>query len=250
LHTYLTNGRVTRFLHICLIALTAATPRPAAAQAHVHPESPVPDAVGVTPLATPRGRYEIQATRAGQPVGIDGILSDEAWREAPMIDSFTQQEPNNGQPATERTEVRVLYDSGYLYIAVHAFDSDPDHIVATEMRRDSARLMDEDHFEVIPDTFRDSRSGYMFVTNPLGAKLEQQIFEEGGGNTRGSASNINKDWNGVWEAAARRTSDGWTAEIAIPVVTVRSPEDFGTQIKAETARWAKVIRDANIKRIE
>src|SRR6476620_6717595 len=100
LHTHLTHGRVTRFLHICLLALTAATPRPAAAQAHVHPESPVPDAVAVTPLATPRSRYEIQATRAGQPVGIDGILSDEAWREAPMIDSFTQPDSNNGQPAT------------------------------------------------------------------------------------------------------------------------------------------------------
>ena len=150
LHTQLTNCRITRFVHICLIALTAATPRPAAAQAHVHPESPIPDAVGVTPLATPRSRYEIQATRAGQPVGIDGILSDEAWRDAPMIDSFTQQEPNNGQPATERTEVRLLYDSGFLYIGVHAFDSDPDHIVATEMRRDSARLMDEDQFRGDP----------------------------------------------------------------------------------------------------
>jgi hypothetical protein len=64
----------------------------------------------------------------------------------------------------------------------------------------------------------------MFVTNPLGGKLEQQIFEEGGGNARGSASNINRNWDGVWTVAARRTDDGWTAEIAIPMVTVRSPE--------------------------
>jgi hypothetical protein len=259
LHIHLTNRRATRFLHICLLALIAAAPRPAAAQAHVHPESPIPDAVGVTPLATPRSRYEIQAMRAGQPVGIDGILSDEAWRDAPMIDSFTQQEPNNGQAATERTEVRLLYDSGYLYIGVHAFDSDPDHIVATEMRRDSPRLMDEDNFEVILDTFRDSRSGYMFVTNPLGAKLEQQIFEEGGGNVRGSASNINKDWNGVWEAAARRTSDGWTAEIAIPVVTVRSP-DVPVQIwginfmrsirrKNEQVYWSPIPKPYNIMQV-
>jgi hypothetical protein len=82
----------------------AAVPRPAAAQAHVHPELPVPDAVGATPIVTPRSRYEIQAGRAGQPVEIDGILSDEAWRDAPVIDTFTQQEPENGQPATERTE--------------------------------------------------------------------------------------------------------------------------------------------------
>ena len=107
---------------------------------------------------------------------------------------------------------------------MRAFDSDPSGIVATEMRRDSPRMLDEDNFQVILDTFRDSRSGYMFVTNPLGAKLEQQVFEEGGGNARGSASNINRDWNGVWDAAARRTDDGWTAEIAIPMVTVRSPD--------------------------
>ena len=154
---------------------------------------------------------------------IDGALTEPAWTTAAVVTEFTQQEPVDGQPATERTEVRVMYDTHNLYIGVHAFDSAPDRIVATEMRRDSSRLFDEDNFQVILDTFRDSRNGYMFVTNPLGAKLEQQIFEEGGGNARGSASNINKDWNGVWDAAAKRTADGWVAEIAIPVVTVRSP---------------------------
>ena len=98
----------------------------------------------------------------------------------------------------------MLYDSNHLYIGVRAFDSTPERVIATEMRRDSARMLDEENFQVILDTFRDRRSGYMFVVNPLGAKLEQQIFEEGGGNARGAASNVNRDWNGVWEAAARR----------------------------------------------
>ena len=62
-------------------------------------------------------------------------------------------------------------------------------------------MLEEDNFQIILDTFRDSRSGYMFVTNPLGAKLEQQVFEEGGGNARGAASNINRNWDGVWSAA-------------------------------------------------
>src|SRR5262245_15851713 len=259
LSTRSAQRRSRRLMPLLLVALIPAVPRPAAAQAHVHPDLPVPDAVGATPIFTPRGRYEVQAARAGQAIEIDGLLSDEAWREAPMIDTFTQQEPENGQPATERTEVRLLYDSSNLYIAVHAFDSEPDHIVATEMRRDSARLLDEDHFEIILDTFRDSRSGYMFVTNPLGAKLEQQIFEEGGGNTRGSASNINKDWNGVWEAAARRTSDGWVAEIAIPVVTVRSPDvpvqtwgiNFMRSIrrKNEQVYWSPIPKPFNIMQV-
>ncbi len=174
--------------------------------------------------STSRDQYQIQARRAGaKPPAIDGVLGDEAWRDAAVIDTFTQQEPADGQPATERTEVRILYDSNHLYIAVHAFDSQPDAIISTEMRRDSLRMLDEDNFQIILDTFRDSRSGYMFVTNPLGAKLEQQIFGEGGGNVRGSASNINRDWDGVWDSAARRTSDGWSAEIEIPMVTLRSP---------------------------
>ena len=120
--------------------------------------------------------------------------------------------------------MRILYDANHLYIGVRLFDSTPEAIIATEMRRDSPRILDEDNFQIILDTFRDRRSGYMFVTNPLGAKLEQQIFEEGGGNARGASSNINRDWNGVWDVAARRTSDGWTAEIEIPMVTLRSPD--------------------------
>ena len=213
-----------RLMALLALAWCAAS-LDAQAQVHIHPEpATVETPAGPVTFNRLREQYQVQALRAGRAPDIDGVLSDEVWQSAPLIDTFTQQEPVNGEPATERTEVRILYDSGHLYIAVHAFDSNPDQIVATEMRRDSDRLFDEDNFEVILDTFRDSRSGYMFVTNPLGAKLEQQIFEEGGGNTRGSASNVNKDWNGVWVAAARRTSDGWTAEIAIPVVTVRSPD--------------------------
>ena len=210
---------------VCCLAAT-----PAAAQTQNHDHQPPPASVTTPPPVTPAGgdpasQYVIQPPRAGQrPPAIDGVLNDEAWRNAAVIDSFTQQEPVNGQPATERTEVRVIYDANHLYIAVHAFDATPDAIIATEMRRDSTRIMDEDNFQVIFDTFRDRRNGYMFVTNPLGAKLEEQIFEEGGGNARGSASNINRDWNGVWDVAARRTSDGWTAEIEIPMVTLRSPD--------------------------
>ena len=190
---------------------------------------------------------------------VDGVLDEEAWKNAAVVESFTQQEPSDGAAATERTEVRLLYDANHLYIGVHAFDSQPGGVVATEMRRDSPRLLDEDNFQIILDTFRDSRSGYMFVTNPLGAKLEQQVFEEGGGNVRGAASNINRDWNGVWNAAARRTSDGWSAEIEIPMVTVRSPEvdvqtwgiNFMRNIarKHEQVYWAPIVKPYGLTRV-
>ncbi|MBI4886472.1 MAG: carbohydrate binding family 9 domain-containing protein [Acidobacteria bacterium] len=204
-------------------------------------------------------QYRIDARRAPRAPAIDGALDEPMWRDAAMVDSFTQQEPVDGEPATERTEVRVLYDAGHLYIGVHAFDSQPAAVIATEMRRDSPQLLEEDNFQIILDTFRDSRSGYMFVTNPLGAKLEQQVFEEGGGNLRGAASNINRDWNGVWDAAAQRTADGWTAEIDIPMVTVRSPEvdvqtwgiNFMRNIrrKNEVVYWSPIPKPYTLTRV-
>ena len=209
--------------------------------------------------AMDRSRYRIMVQLASRVPDIDGQLSDPAWRTADVVAGFTQQEPADGEPATEQTEVRLLYDAGHLYIAVHAFDSEPDGIIATEMRRDSPRLLDEDNFQIILDTFRDSRSGYMFVTNPLGAKLEQQIFEEGSGNARGASSNVNRNWDGVWVVAARRTGDGWVAEIAIPMVTLRSPDveaqtwgiNFMRNIrrKNEQAYWAPIPKPYGLTQV-
>ena len=175
-------------------------------------------------LLPPAERYRVQPTRVQNQPQLDGVLDEDAWLEAAVIDSFVQQEPAEGDPATERTVVRLMYDDQAVYIGVEAYDSEGASVIATEMRRDSPRLLDEDNFQVIFDTFRDSRSGYMFVTNPLGAKLEQQISEEGEGGRRGISSNINRDWDGVWDVASRLTANGWVAEIAIPMVTLRFPE--------------------------
>jgi hypothetical protein len=239
------NSRCLSTIALLAIGLVCLGVTPGVAQEHDH--------------STGQGQYHLIAGRADRPLVVDGILDEAVWSEAPMVDGFTQQEPSDGAPASERTAVRVLYDAQHLYIGVHAFDSDPAGVIATEMRRDSARILDEDNFQIIIDSFRDSRSGYMFVTNPLGAKLEQQVFEEGAGNLRGAASNINRDWNGVWDAAAKRTADGWTAEIAIPMVTIRSPEvdvqtwgmNFMRQIrrKNEQAFWAPIPKPYTLTRV-
>src|SRR4029079_6621603 len=154
-----------------------------------------------------------------------------------------------------------MYDSKNLLIAVHAFDAQPAGIVATEMRRDADRLFDEDNFQIIIDTFNDSRNGYMFVTTPLGAKLEQQISEEGEGNTRAGLinANVNKNWDGIWDVAATITDDGWTAEIAIPLTTLRFP-DTGQQSwginfmrnirrKNEQVYWAPIPKAYSLTRV-
>ena len=140
-------------------------------------------------------RPSVRGTRTTDAPRLDGNLNEPAWETAELVDDFTQQEPNLGESPTERTEVRVLFDSGHLYIGVHAYDSQPSAITATEMRRDADRLLAEDSFQFVLDTFNDSRNGYLFATTPLGAKLEEQISEEGEGSSRGNSnnSNVNRD---------------------------------------------------------
>ncbi len=209
-----------------------------------------------------REQYRVEPKRVEQGPVIDGVLDEAVWRDAAVIESFTQQEPAEGAAATERTQILLIYDASSLYLGLRAYDTDPTGIIATEMRRDSERLLgDEDSFQIILDTFNDSRSVYMFVTNPLGAKLEQQVFEEGEGGRpgRGSASNINRDWDGVWDVAARRTPDGWVAEIEIPMVTVRFPEsnlqqwgiNFMRNIrrKNEQVFWAPIPKAYTLTRV-
>jgi TolB-like protein len=210
----------------------------------------------------PAGRYAVEPTRTAQQPSLDGALDEAAWQNAAVIDDFIQQEPAEGDPATERTVVRLMYDAEMLYVGVEAYDSEPTGIIATEMRRDSRQLLDEDNFQIIIDTFNDSRSGYMFVTSPLGARLEQQISEEGEGgysSFNSSNSNINIDWDGVWNVATRRTDEGWFAEIAVPMVTMRFPKtdqqvwgvNFMRNIrrKNEQVYWAPIPKGYNLTRV-
>ena len=239
-------------------------------------------AVPTSAVAQPsKERPFIQAAKVDTGPKVDGVLDDAVWQTATPVETFTQQEPNLGQPASERTEVRIVYDSRTIYIAVHAYQpggvalaeagagaadpgADPhahhgDGVVATEMRRDSDRLFDEDNFQVILDTFKDSRNGYMFVTTPLGAKLEQQVFDEGEGGGRGTTSNVNRNWEGVWDSAARITDDGWTAEIAIPTNTLRfrstDQQTWGINFlrhirrKNELDYWSPIPRAYSLTRV-
>ena len=261
--------RTTCFLASVLCAVGAAVP--AAAQSAVEAGNGGPPA-GAQPLIfegsgavddaglPPAGRLRVAPRRVAQPPVVDGRLDEEAWLSAAVVDDFVQQEPAEGEPATERTVVRLLYDAQALYIGVEAYDSVPEGVIATEMRRDSLRLLDEDNFQVILDTFQDRRSGYMFVTSPLGAKLEQQVSEEGEGGWRGTnTSNINVNWDGVWDVVAHRTPEGWTAEIAIPMITLRFPENdeqvWGVNFmrnirrKNEQVFWAPISKEYTLTRV-
>ena len=215
-------------------------------------------------LQESRQLYAVAAVRVDEAPVLDGALDDAIWLRASVIDQFVQQEPEEGAPATERTEVLILYDAKNLYIGLRAHDSQPGGIVSTEMRRDSERILQEDSFQIILDTFNDSRSGYMFVTSPLGAKLEQQISNEGGDSGRGrggtgGTGNINRDWDGVWHVSVGRMDSGWTAEIAIPMVTLRFPaaesQEWGVNFmrnirrKNEQVFWAPIPRAYDLARV-
>jgi hypothetical protein len=250
---------MTRLALAGALSLAVTAPASLDAQDH-HPDAAVLEAQegSRTPEAN-RAAFSVPAVRVVERPSIDGDLSDPVWASAPLIDRFVQQEPNEGAPATERTEIRVLYAGNSLFIAMKAFDSQPDQVIATEMRRDSNRILDEDNFQIILDTFMDSRSAYMFVVNPLGAQLDQQVFDEGGRDRRGSALAVNRDWDGVWSVSARRTSDGWVAEIEIPMVTIRfpdqSPQSWGVNFmrdirrKNEQVFWAPIPREFSLTRV-
>jgi hypothetical protein len=146
---------------------------------------------------------------------LDGTLDDPLWVQATPISNFLQREPYKGQPPTERTEVRVLYNKHEVYFGITCFDSDPKGIVATELRGDVSQELD-DYFEIIIDSSHDRRNAYVFQVNPLGTQRDALITEEQ------AAENGDGDpgWDGVWTSEARITKDGWTATVSIPFSTL------------------------------
>jgi len=145
-------------------------------------------------------------------INLDGELSEVCWQNAIRISNFTQRELNEGEPATERTEIAIVYTTNIMYIGFWGYDDNPDKIVAQKMERDFSWGTD-DNFEMIISTFNDNRNGYLFVTNPNGARADVLISNEGEG--------FNSSWNGVWDVATTLTDEGWFAEIQIPFSTLK-----------------------------
>jgi hypothetical protein len=172
-----------------------------------------PEPVSAQPPAD--GRRVVTAVRLaeGEAIQIDGRLDEPAWQRAVPASDFRQQDPDNGAPATEATEVRVLYSRQRLYIGVVAFDSEPGRILGNQMQRDQPFSAD-DRFMWTLDPYLDGRSGYFFEINPSGA-MGDGVLEQQQGTT-----STNKSWDGIWNARVRRSDAGWTAEIEIPFNTL------------------------------
>jgi hypothetical protein len=193
----------------------------------------------------------IEAHRIESLIQVDGVLNEKEWADARKVSNFTQRELFVNQPVTERTEVAIIYNSDYLYVGVWCYDSNPQKIIAKEYKRDFEYDLD-DNFILIFDTYRDQRNGFMFVTNPNGARSDLQIFNNGG--------SLNKFWNGVWDVKTTKTDSGWFAEFKIPFSTLKYSPSDGAQVwscnfernirrKREQARWQGWGRDNTITQV-
>jgi len=147
---------------------------------------------------------------------MDGTLDDPLWQLAKPISDFRQKEPYEGEPATEKTEVRILYTRHAVYFGIQCFDSEPSKIIATELRRDVSQDLD-DHFEILIDSNFDRRGGYVFEINPLGTQSDGLIVEEQEGS---QDTEFDTGWDGVWVSEARIGETGWTATIEIPFTSL------------------------------
>ncbi len=145
----------------------------------------------------------------GERITLDGRLDEGVWLRAAPAKDFIQIDPRNGAPATEPTEVRIVFSRDALYLGVTAFDSEPDKWLGFQRRRDEF-LGSDDRFMWRIDTFLDERSGYFFEMNPSGL-MADAVF---------NANGQNRAWDGIWNARHRHSEFGWTLEIEIPFRTL------------------------------
>jgi hypothetical protein len=183
------------------------------------------------------------ATRIEGGLRLDGRLDEPEWTNAQPLGPLVQTEPSEGAPASEATEVRVLYDEDNLYFGILCRDRMPAAVVNTQLGRD-ADLDVDDRVIVVLDPFFDRRNGFFFEVNPAGARADGQVSN--------NAEHASYDWDGIWDAAARRNESGWAAEIAIPFKTLRfraGQTAWGLNVERsikrleETSRWAAPRRD-------
>ncbi len=199
------------------------------------------------------------------PPVIDGRLDDSVWAEAEPITGFVQREPAEGRAASQRTEVRLAFDSEALYVGGWMYDDDPDAIVLGQTLRD-ASLNDADAFVLILDTYRDQQNGFVFGTTPAGIEYDGQVVNQGqgGGNAQrrqqsGSGGGFNLNWDGSWQVATSTDARGWYAEMRIPFATLRYGQggeqiwgvNFERRIRRnnEQAVWAPIPRQFDLYRV-
>ena len=201
--------------------------------------------------AAPGPDTGISARRTSAQIRIDGRLDEAAWAQVPAASGFTQEWPLRGQPARQRTEVRLLYDDQFLYVGARmhhdrTLDGGPATVVRRLHRRDQDSM--GDWFGVAIDSNHDRRTAVVFEVNAAGVQKDQVIYND---NT------FDASWDGVWESAVTADGDGWSAELKIPLSLLRfkageGPQAWGINFSRtdqgavrEFSRWMVVPRGDN-----
>jgi hypothetical protein len=181
---------------------------------------------------------------SGDAIRVDGDLTERSWTSAASVSGFQQREPAEGAPATHATDVRVLFDAAAMYVAVRAFDPEPDRIVGLLTRRDDSSP--SDWISVLIDSYYDRRTAFEFGINPAGVKFDRYWFND---------YNSDRGWDAVWDAAVSRHPEGWQAEFRIPFSQLRfraeKPEAIGFAVVRtvardnETSTWPLLAKSAS-----
>lgn len=196
---------------------------------------------GIDPL-----KKQTLALRVETAIKIDGQLDESDWQLAAPAADFVQLQPNPGKPATQLTDVRVLYDDAALYIGVRLFDLDPDSILQEMTDRD--QLGNTDYFGVLIDAYQDGLNGLGFFVTPAGIQFDTKYSA-----LTGSGGDTN--WDAVWDSQARISAEGWVVEMKIPYSAIRFPQqeeqvwnvNFVRQIRRhrEEVYWSEVDPEVN-----
>ncbi len=188
----------------------------------------VPAKTGARAGGTPM-RADAAELDSASAVRLDGEFGEAAWKNATPITNFVQREPREGAPPTHPTEVRIVYDSTYLYVAVRAFDAEPHKVVGIRTRRDAESP--SDWVRVVLDSYHDRRTAYEFTVNPAGVKQDAYWFADG---------NRDSSWDAVWDVQVSRDAQGWKAEFRIPFSQLRfvpgRTDTFGLAVWREIGR--------------
>ena len=189
-----------------------------------------------------RSSKRVTAVRISEPIVVDGTLDEAAWALAGPAVDFYQQFPDEFGPATERSEVRFLFDDDMLYIGAMMYDREPGRLIIDSLRRDFSNFQ-SDSFLIVLDTFLDRRTGYGFATNAGGAQRDVQATDNGRRN--------DANWDGAWLTRSKVIENGWSTEIAVPFKTLRFPpglQEWGLNLqrvirrKNEFVTWSPVPR--------
>jgi len=153
----------------------------------------------------------VRTVRLATPLRVDGRLDESVYTSIEPISDFIQQEPREGEPATEKTDAWIFFDDTSLYIAARCWDTHPEREVANELRRDNGNILGNENFTFVIDPLHDRRNGYLFQTNPLGALRDMTVTDD----------QQNSAWNGIWFVKTGRFEYGWTMEVEIPFKSLR-----------------------------